>query len=478
MGKTKRPYTLEEKEVLGKDFAIYGEYRTPEAKQIVANNQQTNSYGITSNFKPSANYNNAMNVTNSLLSHLAKVKPVDSMKSMLDKIQSRPKFSYDINNDALFQQALSSAQKSGKTAMKDTMGQAASLTGGYGSSYSTAVGNNAYNDHIQRVYDNIPQYYNMALQTHQAETDELYKQYALMSDANNIEYQRLLDAYNISYGQAQDIYNKDYARWMDANDLAYRERDWNYGVSRDTLEDQRRDKEWEYKVGQDILTNQQTEAKWENYLEQQRLDNEQRDAEWENYLTQQGLENQLKGDIDRNGILSPEEMAYLQETNDISNKLSNGEDANKMSTYKQKAWEKYAESEASGDAYVDALGLSDEEKDEIYAYIDEHSTSGEEVGIVGKVSNSGKVSSFKTDEGDNFDVSVNGTDYRVENKGKVTDADVVEKLNKVKAENGDVFLHDGDAYVKFANGYYKVGATNIFMFKTSGYQDLLAALQQ
>jgi hypothetical protein len=245
----------------------------------------------------------------------------------------------------------------------------------------------------------------------------------LVSDAYNY--------YNTMKDYADTIYNREYTAWADSIEQALKNESLQYTKDRDAIEDSR-------------------------------------------YLA----ENDWNGD----GKVDTKDQIYYNKyvkssDNGGQTKLSNGEDANKMSTYKQKAWEKYAESEASGDAYVDALGLSDEEEDEIYAYVDEHSTSSEEI-VRGKASNSGNVSSFKTDEGDNFDVSVNGTNYRVENKGKVTDADMVEKLNKVKVENGDVFLHDGDAYVKFANGYYKVGATNIFMFKTSGYQDLLAALQQ
>ena len=100
----------------------------------------------------------------------------DQVKAMIDKIMGREKFSYDVDTDPLFQQALASAMNSGKQAMQDTIGQASALTGGYGSTYATTAGNQAYNAFIEDAYDNLPQYYQMALEAYQAEGDEMYRQ--------------------------------------------------------------------------------------------------------------------------------------------------------------------------------------------------------------------------------------------------------------------------------------------------------------
>ena len=86
----------------------------------------------------------------------------------MTQIQNREDFEYDVDKDPLFQQALASAMNSGKTAMQDTIGQASALTGGYGSTYATSVGNQAYNAYIEDAYNNLPEYYNMALQAYQA----------------------------------------------------------------------------------------------------------------------------------------------------------------------------------------------------------------------------------------------------------------------------------------------------------------------
>ena len=44
----------------------------------------------------------------------------------------------------------------GKQAMQDTMGQAAALTGGYGSTYGQAVGQQQYDAYLQNLNDEVP----------------------------------------------------------------------------------------------------------------------------------------------------------------------------------------------------------------------------------------------------------------------------------------------------------------------------------
>ena len=56
----------------------------------------------------------------------------DSLNEAMNKINNREKFSYDLNGDALYQQYKDQYMNLGKMAMADTMGQAAALTGGYG----------------------------------------------------------------------------------------------------------------------------------------------------------------------------------------------------------------------------------------------------------------------------------------------------------------------------------------------------------
>lgn len=168
-------------------------------------------------FAPSEAYNQAMAYTQNLLEQLnsGRTKYSDKVDELMAKIEGRDKFSYDFNTDPLFQNALASAMASGQTAMQDTIGQASSLTGGYGSSYATSAGNQAYNEYIKDAYDSLPDYYNIALNAYNTEGQEMYNQLGMYQTADDTAYSRLANAYNANFNQAESLYNKEYSNYWD-----------------------------------------------------------------------------------------------------------------------------------------------------------------------------------------------------------------------------------------------------------------------
>ncbi|MBE7053472.1 MAG: hypothetical protein E7391_04265 [Ruminococcaceae bacterium] len=145
----------------------------------------------------------------------------DQVRDMMDKIMNREKFSYDVDNDPLFQQALASATNSGKQAMQDTIGQASALTGGYGSTYATSAGNQAYNSFIEDAYDNLPQYYQMALDAYQMEGEEMYRQFGVVSEMDDKEFNRNVAAYDATYQHRNQMYNEAYGEFRDSKNDAF-----------------------------------------------------------------------------------------------------------------------------------------------------------------------------------------------------------------------------------------------------------------
>lgn len=174
-------------------------------------------------FTASQAYVDAMNYTNGLLQQLSsgRTSYTDQVKAMMDKITNRDPFSYDADKDQLFQQYLSSMQNTGKAAMQDTIGQASALTGGYGSTYATTAGNNAYNAYLQQAYDNLPEYYNTALNAYQTEGENMYRQYGMLSDADNQEYERLYNAYTNNFNNAQQMYANELNAFSTNSGLQY-----------------------------------------------------------------------------------------------------------------------------------------------------------------------------------------------------------------------------------------------------------------
>ena len=137
------------------------------------------------------------------------------VNDMMNQIMGREKFSYDVDTDPLFQQALASAMNSGKQAMQDTIGQASALTGGYGSTYATTAGNQAYNSFVEGAYDDIAQYYQLALDKYQMEGDEMYRQLGMLTDADDREYNRNITAYDATYTDRNRKYDESYNLYRD-----------------------------------------------------------------------------------------------------------------------------------------------------------------------------------------------------------------------------------------------------------------------
>ena len=148
------------------------------------------------------------------------------LDQIYQQIINRDKFKYDLNSDMLYQQYKDQYTNLGQMAMKDTMGQAAALTGGYGSSYGQSVGQQQYDAYLQRLNDVVPELYGMALDQYNQEGDALYQQYAMTGDMADTEYGRYMDSLNqhwqnVDYltGRADDAYSKGYNNWYNSYEM-------------------------------------------------------------------------------------------------------------------------------------------------------------------------------------------------------------------------------------------------------------------
>ena len=158
------------------------------------------------------------------------------MQDALKALQNRKKFSYDVNSDALYQQYKDKYVQQGKQAMQDTMGQAAALTGGYGSTYGQAVGQQQYNAYLQNLNDVVPELYQLALERYNMEGDDLKTQYSLLADQYQQEYGQYRDMLSdwqtdrsFLSGRYDSERNLDYGMWGDARDFAYQ--DYRNGIA-------------------------------------------------------------------------------------------------------------------------------------------------------------------------------------------------------------------------------------------------------
>lgn len=159
----------------------------------------------------------------------------------INKILNREKFSYDLNGDALYQQYKDKYIKQGKMAMGDAIGQASAMTGGYGNSYAQSVGQQAYQAQLDNLNDKVPELWQMAYDQYRQEGQDLYNQYAMLGEQENMDYGRYRDSVgdwqterdylanrydaerDYDYGKYADDRNFSYGQYSDDRNLAYNE---------------------------------------------------------------------------------------------------------------------------------------------------------------------------------------------------------------------------------------------------------------
>ena len=145
--------------------------------------------------------------------------------AIYEQIAARGPFQYDPGADPLYGVTRDRYVQQGRMAMKDTMGQAAALTGGYGSSYGQAVGQQQYDASLQGLAELIPELYQTAYERYQDQGAALQKQYELLGRQAALDYDRYRDELgdwqrerawqqereDDAYDRAADAYSRLYA---------------------------------------------------------------------------------------------------------------------------------------------------------------------------------------------------------------------------------------------------------------------------
>lgn len=164
----------------------------------------------------------------------------EQVKTLFDEIMGQKEFTYDLNGDALWQQYKDQYTTQGKMAMMDTMGQAAALTGGYGSSYGQGVGQQAYQGYLQQLNDRVPELYQLALQKYNDDQALLQEKYAAARELRADEYGRYRDEtsdYYTDLGLAKDdentLWNRGNSTWLTEQELRTQDEQTAYNRKQD-----------------------------------------------------------------------------------------------------------------------------------------------------------------------------------------------------------------------------------------------------
>jgi len=157
----------------------------------------------------------------------------DQIQTLLNQALNRPAFSYDASSDPLYQQYQESYTRQGQQASKDSMAQAAALTGGYGNSYAQSVGQQTYQQYLSKLNDVLPELRSQAYQQYQDEGTTLNNNIGLLQNQEDSFYNKYRDSVsdyntelNFLYNAANDMSEQEYNHYQ--NDVSAWESDRAY----------------------------------------------------------------------------------------------------------------------------------------------------------------------------------------------------------------------------------------------------------
>jgi hypothetical protein len=195
-------------------------------------------------------------------------KYAPQLDAILAEIQNPEKFSWDFNGDELFKTYADMYTRKGQQGMMNAIGNAAALTGGYGNSYATQVGQQTFDEYMNDLYGIGMDLRDRAYQIYQDNRADTYNRLGALQSADQIDYGRYRDTVgdwkdelgywtdyannerNFDYGKYADELNywtnqanyldeQDYGRYADQRnywtDRANTERNFDYNTFADAL---------------------------------------------------------------------------------------------------------------------------------------------------------------------------------------------------------------------------------------------------
>jgi hypothetical protein len=172
------------------------------------------------------------------------------IQGILSDISNRKGFSYNMNEDQMYQQYRDQYIREGKRAMKDTAAQTAALTGGYGSTYGAIAAQQGYDNYLAGLNDRVPQLEQMAYGRYTDELADKYNQLGAYQTEENRLYGQYMDAlgqYNtdrnfafnsMQQAMSQNNYENEFDRNLFESDRSYglTEEQWKFQQQQQAIE--------------------------------------------------------------------------------------------------------------------------------------------------------------------------------------------------------------------------------------------------
>lgn len=173
------------------------------------------------------------------------------IQGLLSDISNRKGFSYDMNEDPMYQQYRDQYIREGQRATKDTAAQTAALTGGYGSTYGAIAAQQGYDNYLAGLNDRVPQLEQMAYGRYTDELADKYNQLGAYQTEENRLYGQYMDALgqyntdrNFAFGSMQAAMGQN--NHENEFDRSLFESDRNYGLT---------EEQWKFQQQQQAIEN-------------------------------------------------------------------------------------------------------------------------------------------------------------------------------------------------------------------------------
>lgn len=135
------------------------------------------------------------------------------LQQTMNNLLGQRNYKYDVNTDALYQQIKDNYIRQGRQAMMDTQGASAALTGGYGNSYGALAGQQAYQESLGNLANQIPQLYQLAYQRYLGNENSQRQNLAALQQLEDTDYQR----YQADAQQYEQKLAQAYAKYQAAS---------------------------------------------------------------------------------------------------------------------------------------------------------------------------------------------------------------------------------------------------------------------
>lgn len=176
------------------------------------------------------------------------------IESLVNEILERDDFRYDMQSDPLYQQYRQLYTENGQKAMRDTVGQASALTGGYASSYAVTAGNQAYTDYLDELNSIALDLRDRAYEMYSDEGDRLIEDVTLLRGLDGDDYEKYLDTLEQYYSDGDYLLKKlsqmsdaEFDAFLAQVDAWENDRDFDFKKLKDELDRQEFEQEMAFK---------------------------------------------------------------------------------------------------------------------------------------------------------------------------------------------------------------------------------------